>query len=415
MISNAVPPMAAFLCAPLLAQGLGLEQRGAVAAATAPLLLAISSITFGLPEAVTYFVARGRGQATVWKSCLAILIGGLLATVGLWVLAPILSGGNDRIAKLIAISALSLTPALLLGVFRAAAGAVGLWQLTALESVVGAVMRLVWVGLLFLSDNLNPLSATVAMSVTLFVGIVAYAPLTRAAWGDAPGNAQPRYGELFHYGSRVWIGSLSGILLTYLDQTIMTPLSSARELGLYSVCVSISAVVLVFNTTLRGVVFAAESAGPVTHRLVQSTRLSNLATVLIASLVALVSPWGLPLLFGAEFTGATPVLFVLLLAVVLGNPGSLAGVGLSARGRPEMRSMSLAVACVINAALVVVLVPDHGAMGAAWATVVGNVVSAGLNLMWMKILFAVPVGAFLIPRRGDTMAANVFARRMLGR
>jgi O-antigen/teichoic acid export membrane protein len=43
----------------LLAKSLGVTGRGEVAAATAPLMFGVALLTLGLPETLTYFVARG--------------------------------------------------------------------------------------------------------------------------------------------------------------------------------------------------------------------------------------------------------------------------------------------------------------------------------------------------------------------
>ncbi len=332
-IANAIPPVAAFVCAPLLAQGLGVEDRGVVAAAMAPLLLGASSVTLGLPEAVTFFVSRGQGTGALRRSSIYLVLGGIVSTAVLWWVAPFLSGGSETISSLIRLAGLALIPALMVGLLRAYAGALGRWGFTTFESLASSLLRLGWILCLFVTDTMSVKSATLAMVVTLFAGVFVYVPLL-ARRSRISKDPEVNSAALLTYGSRVWVGSLSGILLTYLDQALMVPLASSRELGLYSVCVSVAAVVLVFNTTLRGVVFAAESGDPSLNRLAQATRLSNAATLFIAGAVAVCSPVALPLLFGDEFGAATPTLLVLLIAVVAGNPGSLAGVGLSARGRP---------------------------------------------------------------------------------
>ncbi len=57
-VGNALPPAAMLITQVLLAQRLGVSGRGTVAASTAPLMFAVAFLTLGLPEAVTYFVAR---------------------------------------------------------------------------------------------------------------------------------------------------------------------------------------------------------------------------------------------------------------------------------------------------------------------------------------------------------------------
>src|SRR5690606_940814 len=161
----------------------------------------------------------------------------------------------------------------------------------------------------------------------------------------------------------------------------------------------------------RNVMFAADSSEPDAARLATTARLVTALCLLAALGMAALLPWAIPVVFGPEFGPALPVTLVLLLAMVLGNPGSFAGSGLSSRGRPGLRSTSLVIACLVNIALLVWLVPVLGAMGAAWATLVGNVVAAGLNLVWLRHFFGVPMREFHGLRRADVAAA----RRLLSR
>src|SRR4051812_49233962 len=61
-IGYVAPPFAAIVTSPILARSLGVEGRGEIAAATAPYMLGIVVATMGIPEAVTYFVARNQRE-----------------------------------------------------------------------------------------------------------------------------------------------------------------------------------------------------------------------------------------------------------------------------------------------------------------------------------------------------------------
>jgi O-antigen/teichoic acid export membrane protein len=213
---------------------------------------------------------------------------------------------------------------------------------------------------------------------------------------------------------RNWSGSLSGILVSRLDQALMVPLcSSTAQLGLYAVAVSISELPLVVNQAVRDVTFAAESQGPDADRLARATRLSTALTGAAAAAVGVLSVLFLTTLFGHDFAGAVVVTLVLLVAVVGGNPGSVAGMGLSARGRPGLRSLSLSLALVVDVVALVLLVPVLGAMGAALATLVANCTCAALNLYWLRRVFGLPVGSFLGLRRSDLTGATALVRRRM--
>lgn len=413
---NLVPPLAALASGPILAQALGVEGRGAVAAATAPLALAITLVTFGVPESVTYVVARRPTlvRAAARNASWLILLAGFTATAGVVALRPWLSGGSTEIQGLMAVAAVSVVPSLLLGVVRGIASGMDQWGMVARERVLSSVLRLVLLVPLWLADALTPLTATILLAMMPLTGALAYVRLPRRLAPpeeDTAGEASVR--SLGGYGLRLWVGSLSGVLLARVDQTLMTPLSSAYELGLYVVAVSVSELPLILHRAVRDVTFVADAHTHQDDRLAAAARISTALSVLVALGLGLTMGWWVPLLFGAEFAGAVPVAAVLLVGVVLGTSGSIAGAGLSARGRPGLRSIALLVACVANIAVLLVLVPTWGAMGAAWATVVGYLLTSLLNLIFLRRLFGVRMRTFAGLRRGDVVLVVTFARQVL--
>jgi O-antigen/teichoic acid export membrane protein len=203
------------------------------------------------------------------------------------------------------------------------------------------------------------------------------------------------------YGSRIWIGSLTGVLLARLDQTIMTPLAGTYQLGLYAVAASIGDAALILHSAVRDVTFTSDAARQDDQRLCASARISGFLSIAVALLLAAVVPIGLPLVFGPDFAPAIGVALVMLAAVVVVTPGSIAGAGLSARGHPGLRSVSLLVACVVNLVVLLLAVPVLGATGAALATLAGNLIASQLNIAFLVHRSAIPARQFYGLRRTD--------------
>jgi O-antigen/teichoic acid export membrane protein len=410
LLGNVFPPAAAFITSPLLAQTLGADGRGTVSAATAPLLLMLGAATLGLPESVTFGIASGSSRrGTLLRAVGWSAAAGAVAAVLVLALSAPLSAGDPALQSLVAIAALAIAPGLVVGVVRGAAAGMGAWGLVTLDRIVQAVFRLGALVALGLLGVLTVEAATVVIAVGAVIGVLAYLPLLthlHRAGGRAP---------LLSYGLRNWSGSLSGILVSRLDQSLMVPLSNPFQLGIYAVSVSISELPLVFNNAVRDVIFAAESERPDQDRLAQAARLSTALTAVAALGVGLLSVVFLVPLFGRDFSGAVGVTAVLLLAVVGGNPGSVAGMGLSARGRPGLRSLSLSLALIVDLVALVLLVPPLGAMGAAIATLLANCSSAALNLLWLRRCFRIPMRSFLSFRRSDLDGLVAVVRRRLNR
>ncbi|MBG6214552.1 MAG: oligosaccharide flippase family protein [Cryobacterium sp.] len=418
LIGNAFPPLVALFSGPILAQALGVDGRGAVAAATAPLALVVTVATFGVPEAVTWAIARNPTLArnASNRGLLILVVAGLLAMGAVVLSAAWLSGGDPTVQQLILVACLAIVPNLLVGVFRGVASATQSWRLVALERIITSSLRLAVLIPFWITGTLTPLVATIAVAAMPVTGLFVYIGRMRSL--DPRAFEVPREARtagLLSYGLRIWVGSLSGILLSRLDQVLMTPFAGTYQLGLYVVAVSVSELPLIINQAVRDVTFVADAADSVDARLASSARISTMLCGLAALFLGISMLWWLPFLFGEDFRPALPVAVVLLTAVVLGTPGSIGGSGLSARGRPGLRSMSLLIACLVNIGLLILLAPPLGAMGAALATLAGNLISSNLNLMFMYRKFGINPLQFYGVRRTDFVTLREYAKRFTRR
>lgn len=402
VVGYAVPPALALITQILLARSLGVDGRGQVAGAIAPMLLAATVATLGIPESITHHLAsHGRTPrvlAAIRRAFFTLVLTGLVITA-LFVALQLASAspGQEREIAVIAMSA--LTPLLILAAFRGFAAGEYRWRLIAADRILGASLGACLVTGLILSHGLSVVSATVVAAFMPIPAILIYVSLARPS---RPPSASGDLDLRFHgYGIRLWFGALAGILLLRLDQVLLTPLAGAKELGLYVVAVPISEGLLIVNSALRDVLFARQSENPHMEDLAKATRISTAFTLLSGLALGILSAWLVPLLYGKQFAGAVPVLFLLIAASVIGNPGSLAGAGLSARGRPELRSVALVAALAVNIIAMVLLVPELGAVGAGIASLISYPLSGWLALIFMKRIYGARVGDFVVPKRTD--------------
>lgn len=393
-LASLVSPLGNLIAQPMLALGLGVTGRGEVATALAPLLLASSSVTFGVPETLTYYVARSpKVRGRVIAAALSfLLVTGLAASGVVVVIALPLSGQDPTLAMLISLTALWIAPSLLAAALRGIASGHMAWHRVLYERIFTAGIRVAGLAILLIAGMLTVTSATMVMAAALCLPAVVYLksyPRSEdSLLGQEGGKDVHRHltgAELTAYAGKVWIGSIAGVLLMRLDQLLMTPLSSAAELGLYTVAASVSEVSLFFNSAVTGVVFASEADRSDHSRVATISRLSTIVTAAAGLGIGVNLWWAMPLFFGEEFTAAIPVTLILILAVIAGNPGSVAGASLSGRGKPGLRSSSIVIGLVANTLLVILLVPTTGAMGAALATCIGNILSSNMNLFFIRL------------------------------
>lgn len=413
LVGNLFPPMAMLVTAPILAHGLGVDGRGAVAAAAAPLTLAITAATFGIPDAMTYLIARNPRtlRAATRVGSTLIIATALLVTVGVILAAHWLSGGVTDAGKLVVVAAFAITPTLLIAVVRAGAAGLHRWRLVSIERFLSAFTRLVVLVALASTGHLTPLSATLATAFGPLVGVLAYLPMRSSL--SATVTSQPvTVRDLSGFGLRLWVGAISGILLSRLDQTIMAPLAGIYELGIYSVAATVADVPLIVNSAVREVTFSADAAQATDARLGTSARISAFVSAVVGLILLLTMFWWLPLAFGREFSPAMPSTAILIASAVLGTPGSIAGAGLSARGRPGLRSASLVVACVVSVVILLVLTPSMGAIGASIATLVGALLASNSNIFFLWRFYRMPPTLFWGIRRSDLQTMVRFGCRI---
>lgn len=414
-VGNVASPVAALVTAPVLARSLGVADRGHLAAASALLLLLSVAATVGLPEALTYTVAR---QPELTRACrrpavLGIVAGGALSAVVCLSLANTLSQGDARVATLIRLSSIAVVPALLVALLRGTAMGLNRWRMVNTDKYLNAGFRLVGIVGLAVTGRLTTTSAFAVIALAPVIAGCAYTGILRGI-GSPPASAQMT-GPLIRYASRVWLGSIAGVAFSRLDQVLMTPLSTPFQLGLYVAAVNVADALLIGSTAVVNVMFAADARDPQQARLQRAARLAGLGGLSVAVVLGVLLHWLVPLLFGREFVGLLPAAWVLLAATALGFPGSVAGAGLQARGRPGLRGVSLAVAAVCNIVLLVILVPRLGALGAALATLAGSLLAANLNIYFLHRTAGFTIKGFYLVRVDDLRrVARLLLRRVSG-
>ena len=407
-IGNFLPPTALLVTQILLAQSLGVDGRGTVAAATAPLLLGVALFTLGLPESLTYFVsAGGHGRLTrEFVISLTALAGAGLIGMGLIAFfAQQLSAGGKQLAQLMVIAAFALIPALFAAACRGVAYGAHKWWLVAIERTAGAFFQLIAVAVLFAQKALTLTTATLTVAAATFVGALVYVivpSLWTALRGTTGSSRAPRsVSFLASYAWRIWAGSIAGVILWRLDQVMMTPLAGVAQLGIYVVAVNASNIILLFNSAVGQVMFAIEPGDPNSARVGRAARLTTLVTVLAGLVLCAASPWLVPILFGREFAPSVPVIFVLVIAYCIGIPGSVAGAALSARGHPGLRSLAMVIATVLYVAAMFLLVPAYGALGAAAAMLLATALPANINIFLLQRYCDIPFSEFYRFRVSD--------------
>lgn len=163
-----------------------------------------------------------------------------------------------------------------------------------------------------------------------------------------------------------------------VDAYFINALIGPRELGVYTVAVGLAQQLWTVPFSVAAPIFArisSEGDTEASRELAQrGFRVTALVTLVMALSIALVAPPLLPLVYGSQYAGAVPLLFVLLPGVIAIGPTRVMSSYLAAIGQPSQilraELVGLCATILLNASLL----PLVGVMGAAIASTVAYAV-----------------------------------------
>jgi O-antigen/teichoic acid export membrane protein len=415
-VSSFLVPAAGVLTQPVLARALGTDGRGELTAAMAPSVLALGIATLGLPEALTYYLAkhpRFTRPALLWATLVASCLG-VLCLGAAYLAVPFLSAGQASLGRLIMLAMVLAIPALVVGMFRGAAGGRQMWGSIAAERLVYTSLRVIGLGLLWMLGELTVFTAVLVSCLSpLLAGLVYVRLLLRPTDDDAEQPDGNALWLLLSYGSRVWFGSVAGMLLARVREILMAPLSSIEDLGLFSVAITISDLPWIVGLAIAGALHGVSSKSNDPAQVTTTARVTTLIGLVGCAVLGGSVPFWIKPLFGEEFGAATVPTLMLLLSAVICIPGVMAATGVAAWGRPGLRSIGLSIALVVDVVVFVILVPELGVIGGCLTSILTNLVMTTFMVLAASRVMDQPVSSFILPRASDVVFTWREGRRLV--
>ena len=372
----------------LLARLLGAEGRGHLTAIQMLPMLVATMGQLGMNEAVIYFGGRDRprtGRYAVSAAALTVLAGLPIALLAAWAVPSVFIGYPPRVVWACQISMALLFVNAIDGIGIATARArhdIPLWN------VLRMAPRGLWM-LLVVFCFMAGIADPVVIALAYLAAYAALAPFLIApvrrhlagAWRPDP----KLWPELLGFGLPVAAGVAPRLLNERIDQLAIATLLPARELGLYSVAVGWTGMAQLPALTMVAVAFS-KMAGMVEHQAKVRFLCGNLwavgaATGGVALILGALTPWAMGPIYGKEFVSAVPLAWVMFLAVMLRSLAWMLQTGFQACGRPVLGMVSQWVGLAALVVCAVLLVPGHGALGAAWSLVAASTASLAVAVM----------------------------------
>jgi O-antigen/teichoic acid export membrane protein len=215
--------------------------------------------------------------------------------------------------------------------------------------------------------------------------------------------------KMLRYGAKVHVGTVSGLANSSLDQVLLAAFLPSRYLGLYVAAVGASGVAQVFSLAVQMVstpsIAQRESVEERTAVLRAVFRRYWILSLPVALALAAILPFGIPIIFGAEFKDAIWAAEILLIGSLLIGARDVLSGGANALGDPWLGSKAQLWAMGATVILLCALLPVLGIVGAAIASAAACAVQLGVIVYGLRVSHAIPSAELFRIDHGDISSA----------
>jgi len=394
------------------------------------LLLTLTSIagmfvSLGLTSGITYEVSRRHWSVReVFRtSYLAALVLGLIGCLGgLAVFVLTRSSVFEGVGIGLMVVALVSLPPLLAYQF---ADAIMLAReryegYAALEISHSATLLLVGAGL---AIPFGLTGAVIGLPAAALVGAVTgVLLLTREARRDTVVDQGGSLARALRFGLQSWGANLLQQINYRFDILILGGFATARDVGVYSVALTLTSIAWVLPQGLGTVLFprvasldesaviGEVSANESDAALAKAVRHSVLLTLPAALLICALLLVAVPLLYGGKFAETTQLGFVLLPGVLMLGIAKVLSSAISGRGFPRYSLYISTISVPLTLALYFTLIPLYDEWGAAIASSISYGLAAVLALAFFRRATGIGLREAFVPRAEDIADYGGLAR-----
>lgn len=379
----------------------------------------------GLPQAFTFFSARGRTRGLITRSLVLtglIAIAVLMATLALLpALQATILHGLEATAILVPLLAFPflLNANFTTGIVVGRQAAMGMAVVYISISVSATALVLILAGVL----GLGLWGALIAYVLTAVITAGGFLVCARVVIRAVPEAESVTFGGLLRYGLPFFPGTLSQFLAARVDVYLLAWLliSPSAPLGYYSMAVAIAEIVYLFPNAVS-TFFFPHVAGAAREDSDRQVAMVSRVTLLLTGAVALalvpMAAIAIPFLLPG-FEPALPALYILLPGVVAISVSQVVSGYVAGLGRPGLTSAVSISSLVTNVILNLILIPRFGILGASAASLVSYTLSSIVYSVIASRLTGQRARDFWVPRREDVRFATTTAvgllRRILSR
>jgi O-antigen/teichoic acid export membrane protein len=434
VFAQVAPLLSGTILSVVLARTLGPTGNGEYALLATTLGIATLVASVGLNSGLTYEVSRGgwslrRAMHTSYRLGLGLGVLAIGLAAGFYALAR--HSVFDGIGTGVLVLALVSAPFLIQYQFASALalGVESFGVYSVLEVVHSLSIVLIGVGLAIpfgLEGAIAGLTAAGLLSAA--VGRVLLARQSRRAQAVPASRAEDEaLGRATRYGVLSWLANLLQQVNYRFDLFILGGFATTRDVGLYSVAVTIAGIGWVLPQALQTVLFpraagldAAARSGEITHEesddtVARACRHVVLLLPAIAVGLAVLLFVVVPLLYGSRFDQTRWLGMVLLPGVLSLSVGKVLATVIAGRGKPVYNLYVGLITAPLTLGLYFALIPPLHDWGAALATTLSYMLSTMIIAMFFRRLTGITLVRALVPGRADLRDYGIALRALRAR
>jgi O-antigen/teichoic acid export membrane protein len=251
-------------------------------------------------------------------------------------------------------------------------------------NLISPFMRLIITVLLYLTYNLNLSSALITVITLPFMAFLIGSLIIPRDFLKTEGNEKEVLHQLYHFSKWILVSVFCVMIFQQLDVLMLGSLKSAEEVGYYSAAAQIPSAIILITGSLTTVLLPLTCALTGKHSIIyfvkKSLKYTSLIALAMTPVLIIAGPLML-LVYGNQYENSITVFKILFTIRLLDIIISPLGLIYYIDNRPEIPAFVNLSQLIGNFIGNYLLIPDYGAIGAAFATLIVYAIG-GLYVFW---------------------------------
>lgn len=397
-----------FIISVILTRLLGPEGRGIITAIFIIPNLVVSLADLGVRQATAFFVGRKLYSVEdILSSNLFIWLITSILSMGLVLVYFKINYVDEYGWVLVIIALLTIPIRILITYLTGIIQGIQKIGIINLKSLLSFFVNLLGVLIIVWLFNLGVVGAA---TVTLLVEIIALIYLfnfIRKIYKVKVKYVRPIPQKIIKKGITYALALFILSLNYRIDIIFLEQLTSASEIGIYSVGTSLAELIWQLPASISLVLFSKSASSKndieAHTRAVRILRLSLPILFIVCIIFALLSKYFITIIYGTDFQRSAEIINILLPGIFIITISKVLHPDMAARGYPLYGLYVFIGPLLINILLNILMIPKYGIIGAAWASTISYIIGGFLYGMVYAKKIGIKLSQLLILQKEDIL------------